>query len=102
MTDAYSNMMEGDKADLHDLEIDRLEREAECLKRGRFQLKLTERQMWFIKCAIEASVVILPLRPEMLSPQTFEEDYGISQLAMQKEIECLRMVVNHSLQYPVK
>jgi hypothetical protein len=51
-----------------------------------YVLVLTERQLWFLKCAIMAKEKILPLNPQQLQPHAFESDYGISQEDMKAEI----------------
>jgi hypothetical protein len=86
---AWDNMDSDTKATLHDLEIDRLEHQAECVAEGRHTVRLTDRQLWFLKCACEARTAILPLLPTQLIPETFNEDYGISQKDMTKEVERL-------------
>jgi hypothetical protein len=46
--DAYFNDP-GLAADAHDNMVARLEYEQECLNEGRYMVRLTERQLWFLK-----------------------------------------------------
>lgn len=60
-------------------------------------IKLTERQAWFIRCAIEAKEAVLPLLSNQLSPQQFREDYGISQEEIKAELEDLKRKIPFEL-----
>lgn len=52
-------------------------------------ITLTERQRWFIKCAIELKDAVLPLNPLSLDAKIFRKDYGVSKRVMEKEIKDL-------------
>jgi hypothetical protein len=54
------------------------------------KIELTEKQVWFIKCAIEAKDSVLPLHPNTLDDKIFEEDYGFTKNENEKEISDLR------------
>lgn len=84
---------DGMMEDLHDNEIQRLEHEDECVKEGKYMVRLTERQLWFLKCAVEAATAVLPIKETQLAPETFKDDYGISQKDMSREIERLRIKI---------
>lgn len=77
--------------DLWDNEIQRLEYQDECAKEGKYTVRLTERQLWFLKCAIEAATAVLPIKETQLAPEIFLDDYGISQKDIAIEIERLRI-----------
>ena len=62
----------------------------------KYTLELTERQLWFISCAIEASTKILPIDSRQLSPELFQDDYGISQDDMRAEIAILKHKINNA------
>ena len=53
-------------------------------------ITLTERQRWFMKCAIEAKDAILPLHKNSLDEKIFEKDYGISKEEVEIEIASLK------------
>jgi hypothetical protein len=75
---------------LWDNEHDRLEYEDECKNEGHHLVRLTDRQLWFLKCACQAKNIILPLDPRtQLSSEIFFEDYGVTQIDMEKEIKRL-------------
>lgn len=88
--DAIINQ-DGMMEDLYDNEIERLEYQDECVKEGKYAVRLTERQLWFLKCAVEAATVVLPIKETQLSPETFKEDYGVPQKDIIREIERLRI-----------
>ena len=56
---------------------------------------LTEKQIWFIECAVEARNAVLPLRPDVLEDSLFKESYGISQKQMNDEIDDLLFKVRN-------
>lgn len=51
-------------------------------------ITLTKRQVWFIKCAIEAKETVIQL--EGLDDNIFEDDYGITKSEIKKEIANLK------------
>jgi hypothetical protein len=51
-------------------------------------ITLTERQIWFIKCAIEAKTAVIQL--EGLDDNIFEDDYGITKKEIKDEIADLK------------
>ncbi len=52
-------------------------------------LTLTENQLWFVKCAIDAKESVIQL--EGLDDKIFEDDYGISKKEIKQEIENLKL-----------
>ncbi len=53
-------------------------------------ITITERQKWFINCAIEAKDAILPLNEKSLDAKIFKQDYGVSKKQVHKEIADLK------------
>lgn len=51
---------------------------------------LSEKQVWFILCAIEAKENILPLNEKSLSHNIFKHDYGFTKKEIEAEISDLR------------
>jgi hypothetical protein len=54
-------------------------------------IKLTDAQIWFIRCAIESKNAVIQLHPDSLDAKTFKKDYGISRRKVNQEIENLRL-----------
>ncbi len=55
---------------------------------------LNECQEWFLRCAIELKDAVLPLHPESLDDNIFEEDYGRTKAEVNKAIAGIKKQLN--------
>ncbi len=56
------------------------------------EISLTEKQLWFLKCAIEAKSAVLPF--DAIDDKIFTDNYRISKEEMEVEINALKIQID--------